>query len=108
MPPTCGACYNSPSDTWRSAITVIPDNPNWRRHKGACPFYREHWCVGESLPDGEGDGSLLYQIICLQGTPPMTAEEQQRCMRSRHRCWRLGATEHQAPIGARSPRDPRP
>jgi hypothetical protein len=32
---------------------------------------------------------LLYQIICLQNTPPENVAEQDRCMKSRTRCWRL-------------------
>ena len=32
---------------------------------------------------------LLYQIICLQNTPPVDLAEQDRCMKSRTRCWRL-------------------
>lgn len=31
---------------------------------------------------------LLYQIICLQGTPPLTPEEQEKCMKPRTSCWR--------------------
>ena len=65
---------------------IIPDNPNWYRHKNACPLYRERWCVGEES-DGRG-GVLLYQIICLQNTPPQTEQEQALCMTPRRRCWR--------------------
>lgn len=65
---------------------LIPDNPNWRRHKNACVFYRERWSAEEELGD---DGCvLLYQIICLQGTPPLDAGEQDKCMRPRTTCWR--------------------
>ena len=32
---------------------------------------------------------LLYQIICLQNTPPLRSEEQDLCMRTRKVCWRL-------------------
>jgi hypothetical protein len=66
---------------------IIPDNPNWHRHKNWCRFYRERWCIG-SEPDGEG-GMLLYQIICLQNTPPETESEQAQCMKTRATCWRL-------------------
>ncbi len=31
---------------------------------------------------------LLYQIICLWDTPPITDEEQQRCLHAVSGCWR--------------------
>ena len=62
--------------------TVIKDNINWRRHRTACPNYREDWHVEEGL----------YRCICLLGTPPVTREEQDRCMKSRQSCWRLKRT----------------
>jgi len=31
----------------------------------------------------------LYEIYCLQDTPPVTIEEQDRCMHSPSMCWRL-------------------
>jgi hypothetical protein len=31
----------------------------------------------------------MYQIFCLKGTPPITAEEQEKCFRSKACCWRL-------------------
>ena len=67
--------------------TTIEDNPNWRRHKGACPHYRERW----SSRDEEGDDGcvLLYQIVCLMDTPPLSADEQSLCMCSSSGCWRL-------------------
>ena len=64
----------------------IPDNPNWRRHKSACPYYRERWFHEDER--GE-DGLLLYQSICLQNTPPLTVEEQEKCMQPRRVCWRI-------------------
>jgi hypothetical protein len=63
----------------------IPDNPNWRRHKSACPYYRERWFLEDER--GE-DGLLLYQSICLQNTPPLTGDEQEKCMQPRRTCWR--------------------
>ena len=39
---------------------------------------------------------LLYQIICLQNTPPENQTEQDRCMKSRTRCWRLAHTKGRA------------
>jgi hypothetical protein len=59
--------------------TIIKDNINWRRHRTACPNYREDWKVDDGL----------YRCICLLGTPPETHDEQDLCMKSRHRCWRL-------------------
>ena len=69
--------------------TPVKDNVNYRRHRGACRFYRENWSC-ESEPNSPG-GQLLYQIICLMDTPPVTAEEQHRCLHSPHHCWRLEA-----------------
>jgi hypothetical protein len=31
----------------------------------------------------------MYQVFCMQGTPPVTWEEQDRCMHSKSGCWRL-------------------
>ncbi len=31
----------------------------------------------------------MYQVFCLKGTPPVTAEEQDKCFRSKTCCWRL-------------------
>ena len=38
---------------------------------------------------GDEGCELLYQIICLQNTPPMTSDEQALCMKARSSCWRL-------------------
>jgi hypothetical protein len=70
----------------RQTLT-IKDNPNWRRHKGACAHYRERWSAADE-PGDEGC-RLLYQIVCLLGTPPLTVEEQARCMCTTSGCWRL-------------------
>ena len=67
----------------------MEDRPHWRRHKGACPFYRENWVIsdpGTGDPDGE---TVLYEIYCLKDTPPVTIEEQEKCFSSPHVCWRL-------------------
>jgi hypothetical protein len=32
---------------------------------------------------------LLYQIICLWDTPPLTGEEQQSCLHAAGGCWRM-------------------
>lgn len=65
---------------------TIPDNPNWRRHRNACIHYREHWPVDELDEDGL---QVLYVAICLQNTPPMTLDEQHKCMQPRKVCWRI-------------------
>lgn len=31
----------------------------------------------------------MYQVFCMQGTPPVTWEEQDKCMHSKACCWRL-------------------
>jgi len=67
--------------------TVIRDNINWRRHRLACPFYREDWKVEDGL----------YRCICLMGTPPETREEQDRCMKARTHCWRRKKAPSKAP-----------
>jgi hypothetical protein len=38
----------------------------------------------------------MYQVFCLQGTPPITAEEQEKCFRSKTCCWRLAEKKRQA------------
>jgi hypothetical protein len=71
--------------------TAVDDRPHWRRHKGACPFYRENWIVsdaGDADPSGE---TVLYEIYCLKDTPPATSEEQDKCFNSPRVCWRLRA-----------------
>jgi hypothetical protein len=70
---------------------TVDDRPHWRRHKGACPYYRENWIVsdaGDADPSGE---TVLYEIYCLKDTPPATIEEQDKCFNSPHVCWRLRA-----------------
>jgi len=47
-------------------------------------LYRERWAIGQE-PDGQG-GRLLYQIICLQNTPPESEPEQAECMKTRQKC----------------------
>jgi hypothetical protein len=41
----------------------------------------------ESEPNSP-DGQVLYQIICLWDTPPLTGEEQHRCLHAAGGCWR--------------------
>jgi hypothetical protein len=76
-------------DPLSEASATIQDNPNWRRHKGACANYRERWSVGAET--GDEGCRLLYQIVCLMGTPPETVEEQRQCMAATRGCWRLTA-----------------
>jgi hypothetical protein len=67
-------------------IEINPsENSNWRKHKNACPFYRERWFPGSDVAAGEP----MYQVFCMKGTPPVTLEEQERCLRSKTCCWRL-------------------
>lgn len=67
---------------------MFQDEARFRRHRGACPYYRENWIHGEQrTPDGE---LLLYEVYCLKGWPPTSAEEQASCMCSTRRCWRNG------------------
>ena len=93
----CGDSTTEASTT-TAAPTTIEDNPNWRRHKGACANYRERWSVGAEI--GDEGCRLLYQIVCLMGTPPETAHEQTQCMAATRGCWRLkagraeGASDH--------------
>ncbi len=71
-------------------IDIHPsENSNWRKHKNACPLYRERWfpCNDASV------GEPMYQVFCMQGTPPVTWEEQERCMHSKSCCWRHAAAK---------------
>lgn len=31
----------------------------------------------------------MYQVFCMKNTPPVTAEEQDKCFQSKTMCWRL-------------------
>lgn len=65
------------------------ERSDWRRHKNGCPFYRERW-----FPHSEPSaGEPMYQVFCLMNTPPETLEEQDKCLASRTRCWRLAAAQ---------------
>jgi hypothetical protein len=78
---------------------TIKDNPNWRRHKGACANYRERWTA---LDETDDDGRvLLYQIVCLMDTPPIDADEQRLCMCATHGCWRLAPRDTPTARGKR-------
>lgn len=82
-----------------STIETNPaENSNWRKHKNACPFYRERWFPANDVMAGEP----MYQVFCMKGTPPETLEEQDRCFRSKACCWRLAeqnksTTKQQSP-----------
>jgi len=60
-------------------------NSNWRRHQRGCPHYRERWFPQSDLAHGEP----MYQVFCGMNTPPGSIEEQEKCLSSRTRCWRL-------------------
>lgn len=72
---------------------AVEDRPQWRRHKDACPFYRENWIVSDQPLLNECGEEVLYEIYCLKDTPPVTIEEQDKCFRSRRLCWRLRQKE---------------
>jgi hypothetical protein len=66
-------------------IEIHPsENSNWRKHRTGCPHYRERW-----FPMNEVAGEPMYQVFCMQGTPPETWEEQDLCLKSKNGCWRL-------------------
>jgi hypothetical protein len=50
----------------------------------------------------------MYQVFCLQNTPPETAEEQEKCFRSKTGCWRLAEKKRQARTAAESEREAHP
>jgi hypothetical protein len=72
---------------------TIETNPaessSWRKHKNACPFYRERWFPGNDINAGEP----MYQVFCMQGTPPLTLDEEDRCLHAKSCCWRLCETK---------------
>ena len=35
----------------------------------------------------------MYQVFCMKNTPPVTSEEQERCLRSKSCCWRLAGKQ---------------
>jgi hypothetical protein len=74
---------------------MFPDEARFRRHKGACPYYRENWIQGEERTvQGE---ILLYEVYCLKGWPPESSEEQNCCMSSTRSCWRNGESHRVTP-----------
>jgi hypothetical protein len=74
---------------------MFHDEDRFRRHKGACPYYRENWAVGDQrTPQGD---QLLYEVYCLKGWPPVSQEEQDSCMCALQRCWRNGESHRVTP-----------
>ena len=69
----------------------MEDQARFRRHRGACPFYRENWLNSGNVDDSVEREIVLYEVYCLKDTPPITHEEQDRCMSSPRICWRLKA-----------------
>jgi hypothetical protein len=65
------------------------EHNEWRHHKTGCPNYRVRWFPHSDTAAGEP----LYQVFCLLNTPPRTLEEQDKCLASRTRCWRLAEAE---------------
>lgn len=74
---------------------MFQDEARFRRHKGACPYYRENWVHGDQrTPEGE---IVLYEVYCLKGWPPESSQEQTSCMGSVSRCWRNGESHKITP-----------
>ncbi len=38
----------------------------------------------------------MYQVFCMKGTPPVSLEEQDRCLHSKTCCWRLAQKQKAA------------
>jgi hypothetical protein len=62
----------------------------------ACPFYRERWIGDGEQHEGR---TVLYHVICLQNTPPLTIDEQQCCLESKTSCWRLRVSRSKRSAG---------
>jgi hypothetical protein len=78
-------------------------NSNWRQHKSGCPFYRERWFPNNDVLAGEP----MYQVFCMKDTPPVTSDEQTKCLQSQHQCWRLveAAAKRREPRARRASRE---
>jgi hypothetical protein len=49
----------------------------------------------------------MYQVFCMKDTPPVTSEEQERCLRSKTCCWRLvGKQKNREQQSSASPEAP--
>ena len=85
-----------------TVINSLRENPresiNWRRYRTGCPNYRVRW-FPESDPAA---GEPLYQVYCLMDTPPVTWDEQEKCLASSRECWRI-AEARQHHLGADIP-----
>lgn len=85
-----------------STIETNPlESSNWRKHKNGCPFYRERWFPDNDVMAGEP----MYQVYCMKGTPPMSSEEQDRCLHSKTCCWRLMQPQRATPRQRRAEKD---
>ncbi len=40
----------------------------------------------------------MYQVFCMKDTPPLTWEEQDRCLHSKTSCWRQANCKKQAEV----------
>src|SRR5215472_3969681 len=80
----------------------VRENPresiNWRHYRTGCPNYRVRW-FPESDPAA---GEPLYQVYCLMDTPPVTWDEQEKCLSSSRECWRIAEARRQR-LGADIP-----
>ncbi len=75
------------------------ESMNWRRHARGCPYYRERWFPESDTAAGEP----MYQVFCALNTPPETQEEQERCLTSKTRCWRLADAKRKSSPGVDIP-----
>lgn len=71
-------------------------NINWRTYRTGCPQYRVRWPEDSDTRNGEP----LYQVFCGMNTPPVTADEQAKCLVSHSACWRL---QHHQTSSAKQP-----
>ncbi|HLY30915.1 MAG TPA: hypothetical protein VKQ36_07790 [Ktedonobacterales bacterium] len=100
---------------WGEVVRDPRESIDWRRHRHGCPYYRERWFPQSDLEAGEP----MYQVFCLMNTPPESWAEQDKCLVSRTRCWRLAegpVSNHQTgeasapdiPLGSVRRRSPNP
>ena len=77
------------------------DSVNWRRHRNGCPNFRMRWYPHSNPEKGEP----MYQVYCLMNTPPQTFDEQEKCLNSKTRCWRLAEAERKKRSNDRNERE---
>lgn len=53
-------------------------------------------------------GEPMYQVFCLHNTPPETQDEQDMCLTSKTKCWRLSATRRKRASARDVPAEERP